>query len=126
MRFSSTQTPAAKASSLLDALPGNSLVGKTGIVTLTAATAAAGISSELFVLNEEVVILGSFVVFLGYVSSLIRQPYAEWADGQIEVSYSALPSIRLQKQLDEPSVFEAQPNGQTRTGTRFSEVQEQR
>lgn len=86
MRFQSTQTPAAKASSLLDALPGNTIVGKTGIVTLTGAVAAAGISSELFVLNEEVVILGSFVVFLGYVSSLIRAPYAEWADGQIQVS----------------------------------------
>lgn len=98
VRFSSTQTPAAKASSLLDALPGNSLVSKTGIVTLTAATAAAGISSELFVLNEEVVILGSFVVFLGYVSSLIRQPYAEWADGQIEVSPSPLP-VELQSRL---------------------------
>ncbi|ORY89055.1 hypothetical protein BCR35DRAFT_300840 [Leucosporidium creatinivorum] len=94
VRFSSTQTPASKASSLLDALPGNNLVSKTGIVTLTAATAAAGISSELFVLNEEVVILGSFVVFLGYVSSLIRQPYAEWADGQIEKVKSILNTAR--------------------------------
>ncbi|GAA6005084.1 F1F0 ATP synthase subunit 4 [Rhodotorula paludigena] len=86
VRFQSTSqpAPAQKASALIDALPGNSLVSKTGIVTLTAATTAAAISNELFVLNEEVVILGSFVIFLGYVSSLIREPYREWADGQIE------------------------------------------
>ncbi|EGU11613.1 ATP synthase F0 sector subunit 4 [Rhodotorula toruloides ATCC 204091] len=86
VRFQSTQqpAPAAKASALIDALPGNSLVSKTGIVTLTAATTAAAISNELFVLNEEVVILGSFVVFIGYVSTLVREPYREWADGQIQ------------------------------------------
>ncbi|GAA5893983.1 hypothetical protein JCM6882_007950 [Rhodosporidiobolus microsporus] len=85
VRFQSTaQPPAAKANALIDALPGNSLVSKTGIVTLTTATAAAAISNELFVLNEEVVILGSFVIFLGYVSSLVREPYREWADGQIQ------------------------------------------
>ncbi|KAG0663560.1 atp4 subunit B of the stator stalk of mitochondrial F1F0 ATP synthase [Rhodotorula mucilaginosa] len=86
VRFQSTSqpAPAAKASALIDALPGNSLVSKTGIVTLTAATTAAAISNELFVLNEEVVILGSFAIFLGYVSSLVREPYREWADGQIQ------------------------------------------
>ncbi|BGP26602.1 F-type H+-transporting ATPase subunitb [Rhodotorula toruloides] len=86
VRFQSTSqpAPAAKASALIDALPGNSLVSKTGIVTLTAATTAAAISNELFVLNEEVVILGSFVIFIGYVSTLVREPYREWADGQIQ------------------------------------------
>ncbi|CEQ40737.1 SPOSA6832_02377 [Sporobolomyces salmonicolor] len=83
---SSQPAPAAKASALIDALPGNSLVSKTGIVTLTTATAAAAISNELFVLNEEVVVLGSFVIFLGYVSSIIRAPYREWADSQIQVT----------------------------------------
>ncbi|GAA5845716.1 hypothetical protein JCM3766R1_001147 [Sporobolomyces carnicolor] len=94
-RFQSSQpAPAAKASALIDALPGNSLVSKTGIVTLTAATSAAAISNELFVLNEEVVILGSFVIFLGYVSSLIREPYREWADGQIQKVKDILGSAR--------------------------------
>jgi F-type H+-transporting ATPase subunit b len=95
VRFQSTSqpAPAAKASALIDALPGNSLVSKTGIVTLTAATTAAAISNELFVLNEEVVILGSFVVFIGYVSTLVREPYRDWADGQIQVR--PLPALAL-------------------------------
>ncbi|GAA5842017.1 uncharacterized protein RHOBADRAFT_65352 [Rhodotorula graminis WP1] len=91
---SSTPAPAQKASALIDALPGNSLISKTGIVTLTAATSAAAISNELFVLNEEVVILGSFVIFLGYVSSLVREPYREWADGQIQKVKDILNSSR--------------------------------
>ncbi|GAA5864147.1 hypothetical protein JCM5353_003445 [Sporobolomyces roseus] len=94
-RFQSSQpAPAAKASALIDALPGNSLVSKTGIVTLTAATSAAAISNELFVLNEEVVILGSFVIFLGYVSTLVREPYREWADGQIQKVKDILGTAR--------------------------------
>ncbi|GAA5876192.1 hypothetical protein JCM1840_007066 [Sporobolomyces johnsonii] len=91
---SSQPAPAAKASALIDALPGNSLVSKTGIVTLTTATAAAAISNELFVLNEEVVVLGSFVIFLGYVSSVIREPYREWADSQIQKVKDILNSSR--------------------------------
>ncbi|KAL8279101.1 hypothetical protein RQP46_008559 [Phenoliferia psychrophenolica] len=89
-RFS-TSSPASadvvaakKANALIDALPGNSLVSKTGIITLTTAVSAAAISSELFVLNEEVVILGSFVIFMGYVSNLVAPAYTEWADGQIQ------------------------------------------
>merc|ERR1712225_236617 len=94
LQSSSAPAPAQKASALIDALPGNSLVSKTGIVTLTAATTAAAISNELFVLNEEVVILGSFVIFLGYVSNLVREPYREWADGQIQKVKDILNSSR--------------------------------
>merc|ERR1712093_915513 len=46
------------------------------------------------VLNEEVVILGSFVIFLGYVSNLVREPYREWADGQIQKVKDILNSSR--------------------------------
>merc|ERR1712225_3189 len=94
LQSSSAPAPAQKASALIDALPGNSLVSKTGIVTLTAATTAAAISNELFVLNEEVVILGSFVIFLGYVSNLVRESYREWADGQIQKVKDILNSSR--------------------------------
>lgn len=85
------QDPKVKANALIDALPGNSLVSKTGWITLTTAVSAAAISNELFVLNEEVVILGSFVVFIGYISSLVREPYREWADGQIKVRPASSP-----------------------------------
>ncbi|KDE04361.1 hypothetical protein MVLG_05240 [Microbotryum lychnidis-dioicae p1A1 Lamole] len=98
LRFASSASekpaPAVKANALIDALPGNSLVSKTGIITATTAVAAAGISSELFVLNEEVVILGSFVIFVGYVASAVRGPYTEWANGQIDKIRGILNSAR--------------------------------
>lgn len=96
VRFNSSTTvaPKVKANALINALPGNSLVSKTGYVTLTTALAGAGISSELFVLNEEVVILGSFIIFAGYVSNLLREPYSSWADGQIKVRNPPRPSSR--------------------------------
>ncbi|KAM0786682.1 hypothetical protein ACM66B_002127 [Microbotryomycetes sp. NB124-2] len=93
VRFQST-TPATKAASLLDALPGNSLVSKTGSAVLATALTGAAISSELFVLNEEVVILGSFVIFVGYVSTLVRGSYTEWANGQIQKTKDILNAAR--------------------------------
>ncbi|KAK4047344.1 atp4 subunit B of the stator stalk of mitochondrial F1F0 ATP synthase [Microbotryomycetes sp. JL221] len=96
IRFQSTQAPATKAASLLDALPGNSLVSKTGSAMLATALTGAAISSELFVLNEEVVILGSFVVFVGYVSTLVRGSYTEWANGQIQKTKDILNAARSQ------------------------------
>ncbi|KAI5479141.1 F-type H+-transporting ATPase subunit b [Pseudohyphozyma bogoriensis] len=93
VRHSST-TPAAKASSLIDALPGNSVVSKTGFVTLTTGLAAAAISNELFVLNEEVVVLGASAIFFTAVGSMIRAPYREWADSQIEKVKSILNESR--------------------------------
>ncbi|KAK4049574.1 atp4 subunit B of the stator stalk of mitochondrial F1F0 ATP synthase [Microbotryomycetes sp. JL201] len=94
VRFQSTTPPAAKAASLLDALPGNSLVSKTGSAVLATALTGAAISSELFVLNEEVVILGSFVIFVGYVSTLVRGSYTDWANGQIQKTKDILNAAR--------------------------------
>lgn len=55
VRYSSTTpaapSPKAKANALIDALPGSSIVTKTGWITLTTAVSAAAISQELFVLN---------------------------------------------------------------------------
>lgn len=102
-RAASTSTavePKAKANALLAALPGTSLVSKTGWVTLTSALSAAAISSELFVVNEEVVILGSFVIFAGYIASVVRAPYTEWADEQIKVSPRFFHNRRRTIQLD--------------------------
>jgi F-type H+-transporting ATPase subunit b len=64
------------------------LISKTGYVTLGTGIGAVAISNEWFVLNNEVIIAASFVAFIGYLSTLVRKPYTEWADGQIEVSWS--------------------------------------
>ncbi|PWN91355.1 hypothetical protein FA10DRAFT_265217 [Acaromyces ingoldii] len=95
VRFYADKTsPEAKASSLLDILPGNSLVSKTGWVTLGTGLSALAISKELYVANEETVILVGFLIFATLVGRSITGPYKEWADGQIERISGILNSAR--------------------------------
>lgn len=83
--YSDKPSPEARASSILDALPGNSLVSKTGWVTLGTGLTAVAISKEIYVANEETVILVGSLIFAVLVGRAITGPYKEWADSQIEV-----------------------------------------
>jgi F-type H+-transporting ATPase subunit b len=47
---------------------------------------ALAISKELYVANEETVILVAFLIFATFIGRTVAGPYKEWADGQIEVS----------------------------------------
>lgn len=78
--------PEKRASALLDLLPGNSLISKTSWVTLGTGISALAISKELYVANEETVVLAGFLIFATLVGKQLAAPYAEWADGQIKVS----------------------------------------
>ncbi|CAH7666874.1 hypothetical protein BY996DRAFT_8685261 [Phakopsora pachyrhizi] len=89
-----TADPKAKANAFLDALPGNNVISKTGWVTLGASLAGYAISNEIYVMNEESVILAGFVIMVGYLSSVIKGPYKEWADGVIEKQKSILNASR--------------------------------
>jgi len=99
VRFQSTTTtptesPKSRASSLINALPGNSAISKTGWVTLGTGLTAAAISNEIFVMNPEVIILVTSATFFVYVASMVRKPYAEWADGQIKKISDILNTAR--------------------------------
>ena len=80
-------TPDAKAASLLDALPGNSLVSKTTWVTLGAGLTAFTVSNELYVANDESVILAAFLIFATFVGRATAKPYTEWANSTIDVRH---------------------------------------
>lgn len=71
---------------MIDSLPGNSLVSKAGTVLLGTGVSAVAISQELYVANEETVILAGFLIFATLVGRAVAKPTAEWADGHIEVS----------------------------------------
>lgn len=83
--YSDKPTPEARATSIIDSLPGNSLVSKTGWVTLGTGLTAVAISKEIYVANEETVILAGSLIFATLVARAISGPYKEWADSQIEV-----------------------------------------
>ncbi|AYO44383.1 ATP synthase subunit 4, mitochondrial [Malassezia restricta CBS 7877] len=81
--YSDKPTPEAKATSIIDSLPGNSLISKTTWVTLGAGLTAFGVSNELYVANDETVILAGFLIFATLLGRSVAKPYTNWADSTI-------------------------------------------
>ncbi|KAL9621017.1 MAG: hypothetical protein Q9160_004535 [Pyrenula sp. 1 TL-2023] len=79
-----TEDPKKKAQSIIDALPGNSLVSKTAILSAGAGISIAAISNELYVLNEESVVgFCLLTVFYG-VFKYAGPMYKDWASATIQ------------------------------------------
>ncbi|KAF9577175.1 atp4 subunit B of the stator stalk of mitochondrial F1F0 ATP synthase [Lunasporangiospora selenospora] len=87
-------SPEAKAQTIIDSLPGNSLVSKTGFVTALAGAATYLISKEIYVFNEESLVLLAFAVTFGGIVKSARQPFNEWADGHINKIRTVLQKAR--------------------------------
>lgn len=72
-----------KAQSLIDALPGSSLISKSAILSAGTGISIWAISSELYVFNEESIVafcvLGAFTTIFWYGGPL----YKQWAETQI-------------------------------------------
>lgn len=77
--------PKQKAASIIDSLPGNSLVSKTGFVTLSTGLATFLISKEIYVFNEESLVLLCTGAFLGVLLKYLREPYVNMAEDHINV-----------------------------------------
>lgn len=71
--------PKQKANSIIDALPGNSILSKTGILATTAAASVYAVSSELYVVNDETLLLFTFLGFVGLIAKVIAPMYGEFA-----------------------------------------------
>ncbi|WFD26578.1 atp4 subunit B of the stator stalk of mitochondrial F1F0 ATP synthase [Malassezia nana] len=93
-RSAQEPTPEAKAASIIDALPGNSLVSKTTWVTIGAGLTAFAVSNELYVANDETVILAGFLVFATLIGRTVSKPYANWANSYIEKISNILNEAR--------------------------------
>jgi len=82
---SDRQPPAEKASNIINSMPSSpNFITKTGTVVLGTGLAAAAISQELYVVNEETVILAGFAILSSYIAKTSREPYKNWAEGHIE------------------------------------------
>ncbi|KAL1965810.1 hypothetical protein VTN77DRAFT_5131 [Rasamsonia byssochlamydoides] len=88
------EDPKKKAQSILDSLPGNSLISKTAILSAGAGLSIAAISNELYVLNEETVaafcLLSVFTAVAKYGGPL----YKQWAEGQVQKYKDILNAAR--------------------------------
>jgi F-type H+-transporting ATPase subunit b len=86
--------PRQRAMNILDALPGNSYLTKTGFLTVGIGAATFLISKEIYVLNEETLVLASFSGLIYQLIKTLRGPYNEWAEEQIAKMKGILESAR--------------------------------
>lgn len=76
------EDPKKKAQSIIDALPGNSLVSKTAILSSAAGLSIYALSNEYYVVNEETVVAFCLLSVWGAVIKYGGPMYREWAEGQ--------------------------------------------
>ncbi|RKP25458.1 putative H+-transporting two-sector ATPase chain b precursor, mitochondrial [Syncephalis pseudoplumigaleata] len=99
--------PKKKAMSIIDALPGNSIISKTGYITVGAALATALVSKEIYVVNEETLVLVSFVGLTTALLNAVRGPYTEFVKDQYNKMKVMLENARashkeiIQSQINE-------------------------
>ncbi|KAF4611128.1 hypothetical protein D9613_007178 [Agrocybe pediades] len=76
--------PSERASEIIEKLPSSpSLITKTGTALLGVGAAAAAISQELYVVNEETIVLIASAIVFAYIGKSVREPYVQWAEGHI-------------------------------------------
>jgi len=97
MSSSNPPPPSERASEIINKLPSSpNLITKTGTALLGTGLAAAAISQELYVVNEETVLLVGSAIFLGLLAKAIREPYVGWADGHVQKIKSILNNARAE------------------------------
>ncbi|KAJ2541219.1 atp4 subunit B of the stator stalk of mitochondrial F1F0 ATP synthase [Coemansia sp. RSA 1853] len=87
-------SPAEKANSIIDAFPGNSLVAKTGYFASATGLTALLISKEIYILNEETLLLVAFGSILAVLYKAIKEPFASWAQSSLGAIENAMASAR--------------------------------
>ncbi|RPA94328.1 hypothetical protein L873DRAFT_1830355 [Choiromyces venosus 120613-1] len=86
--------PKTKAQSILDALPGSTLISKTAILSSIAGLSVAAISSELYVLNQETLVAVSLITTFYGIARMGGPAYTAWATAQVNRIRDILNSAR--------------------------------
>ncbi|KAI9702101.1 MAG: atp4 subunit B of the stator stalk of mitochondrial F1F0 ATP synthase [Candelina mexicana] len=89
-----SEDPKQKAQSIIDSLPGNSLVSKTAILSAGAGLSIAAISNELYVVNEESIAMFCILSVFWAVAKYGGPMYKGWADGQVNKIKNILNAAR--------------------------------
>jgi F-type H+-transporting ATPase subunit b len=88
------EEPKKAAQSILDAIPGNSLVSKTAILSAGTGLSIAAISNELYVVNEESIIMISLLTIYWAVAKYAGPAYKAYAEDQTAKIRNILQSAR--------------------------------
>ncbi|RYP51450.1 hypothetical protein DL768_003236 [Monosporascus sp. mg162] len=86
--------PKTKAQSIINVLPGSSLVSKTAILSSAAGLSIYAISNEYYVVNEETVVAFCLLSVWGALIKYGGPVYKEWAQAQNEKIKNILNSAR--------------------------------
>ncbi|PNS15846.1 ATP synthase subunit 4, mitochondrial [Sphaceloma murrayae] len=78
------QDPKDKAASILDSLPGNNIVSKTAILSAGAGLSIAAISNEIYVVNDESIVMMSLLTIYWAIAHYGGPMYSSWAEGQMD------------------------------------------
>lgn len=89
-----TEDPKKKAQSILDSVPGSSLISKSAVLSAAAGLSIAAISNELYVVNEETIVVLCVLSVLGGIAKYGGPAYREWAEGQIQKHKDLLNTAR--------------------------------
>ncbi|KAI0904709.1 ATP synthase [Ustulina deusta] len=92
---SSVPEPKVKAQSIIDSLPGNSLISKTAILSSAAGLSVYAISSEYYVVNEETVVAFCLLSVWGALIKFGGPMYTEWAQAQNDKIKGILNAARV-------------------------------
>ncbi|KAJ1735999.1 atp4 subunit B of the stator stalk of mitochondrial F1F0 ATP synthase [Coemansia sp. Benny D160-2] len=103
------RTPASeKANSIIDAFPGDSLVAKTGYFAGVTGLTALLISKEIYVVNEETILLVAFGAIIAVLYRAIKEPYKNWADTNLAAIKDILTGARGEHKTAVLAQIEAQ------------------
>lgn len=97
MRAYSTQQPEdpkAKAHSIIESLPGNTALSKTGILATGTAASVYAISNGMYVVNAESLMLGAFAAVVYIMSKTVGPAYGSWAKGHVDTFRNVLNKAR--------------------------------
>ncbi|KAJ1800309.1 atp4 subunit B of the stator stalk of mitochondrial F1F0 ATP synthase, partial [Coemansia sp. RSA 2598] len=106
---SNSERPPAeqKANSIIDAFPGSSLVAKTGYFAGATGLTALLISKEIYVVNEETILVVAFGSILAVLYKAIKEPYANWAESSLKAIEDLLTGARSEHKAAMLSQIEA-------------------
>ncbi|MCJ1357955.1 MAG: atp4 subunit B of the stator stalk of mitochondrial F1F0 ATP synthase [Icmadophila ericetorum] len=89
-----TEDPKKRAQSIIDSLPGNSVISKTAILSAGAGLSIWGLSNEFLVINEETVVAFCLLSVFWAVGKYGGPMYKDWADGQVNRMKGILNAAR--------------------------------
>ena len=89
-----TEDPKVKATSILDAIPGNSLVSKSAVLSSAAGLSIYALSNEYYVVNEETVVAFCLISVWTALIKYGGPVYKSWAESQNEKIKNILNAAR--------------------------------